>query len=195
MEESLSSIRKLYENSENFKKFEIIISKNNMSKYLYFISYHIIFNKLEYRMNEVCKVYEELKIFLRNASSKDRIIVIRSAINNIRSSFLNPIIDEFIFYIVDLGLDLHKNINIIEKDILVHESKLSSIKRSGKLILNDKLYLYITNKIRDERERDRNNLIDIIKLLKTSILISNTNAISKVLIDIDVIQDQIIDYI
>ena len=82
-----------------------------------------------------------------------------------------------------------------EKDILLHESKLSSIKRSGKLILNDKLYLYITNKIRDERERDRNNLIDIIKLLKTSILISNTNAISKVLIDIDVIQDQIIDYI
>jgi hypothetical protein len=195
MEENLSSIRKLYESSDTFKKSEIIILKNNMRKYLYFISYHIIFNKLEYRMNEVCKIYEELKIFLKNASSKDRIIVIRSAINNIRSSFLNPIIDEFIFYTVDLGLDLHKNINIIEKDILVHESKLSSIERSGRLILNDKLYLYITNKIRDERERDRNNLIDIIKLLKTSLLICNTSSISKVFIDIDAIQDQIIDYI
>lgn len=180
--------------SKTIKNTKIVLLKNKIYSCLYSTSYNIIYDK---RCRNPTKKqdddYENLKIFMKNTSSINRIIGIKAALNNVRVDFIKDLLDEFVILLIDFGIEPQRNIKIIDKYINILDMPITQ--NYSKIKFQQKIGIYIKNKFDEDQEKDIQNYLEMINSIKSSKSKVVIQAMFKVFNNIDVLQNEILSFL
>lgn len=180
--------------SKTIKNTKIFLLDHKIYSCLYSITYNIIYDKkCRNPTKKQNDDYENLKIFMKNTSSINRIIGIKAALNNVRYDNIKDILDEFVILLIDFGIESQKNSKIINKHINILD--ITTIQNSCKIKFHVKIGIYIKNKFDKDQERDIKNYLEMINSIKSSKSKVLILSMFKVFNDIDVLQNEILSFL